>query len=161
MASSTSKRKRQKGAWHPSRSPAQTRRLGAQIAKQLKPGDVVALTGAIGAGKTTFVKGLAQGLGVPADAVSSPSFVLVREYSGRIPLYHADLFRLEGLPEAMTVGLEEYYEAQGVTVIEWGMQIPAVLPNEFLEICFKVTDSKTRQLKLIPHGVSYRGKRWA
>lgn len=144
-----------------SRSAAQTRRFGVQLARELKPRDVVALTGEIGAGKTTFVKGIAQGLKVPVNTVSSPSFVLVREYQGRIPLYHADLFRLEGLPETMSVGLEEYYEADGVTVIEWGTQIPAALPNEFLEIRFEVVDPKTRKLKWIPHGASYRQRKWA
>lgn len=142
------------------RSAAQTRRLGVQLSKQLKPGDVVVLTGEIGSGKTTFVKGMAQGLGVKDSAVSSPSFVLVREYAGKIPLYHADLFRLENFPQALSIGLEEYYDAGGVTVVEWGTQIPAALPSEFLEIRFEMMDPKTRKLNAIARGPKYENRRW-
>ena len=138
-----------------SRSPIQTQRWGAKLADQLQPQDVVGLVGEIGAGKTTFVQGLAQGLGVPPETVASPSFVLIREYRGRIPLYHADLFRLEKLPEAATVGLEDYYEGAGVTVIEWANRIPGVLPEEFLEIRFEVVNRRARRLTLVPHGTRY------
>jgi len=121
---------------------------------------VIALTGEIGAGKTTFVQGIAQGLGVAAGSVASPSFVLIREYRGRIPLYHADLFRLVRLPEAATVGLEEYYDGDGVTVIEWADRIPQILPEEYLEIQFEVLDPKSRRIRLIPHGEMYGGRSW-
>ena len=140
-----------------SRSPAATRRLGAKLARKLKPQDVLALTGQMGAGKTVFVQGLAQGLGVPAGKVASPSFVLVREYGGRMGLFHADLFRLEKLPEAATVGLEEYYERDGVTVIEWANRVPGVLPEEYLEIRFEVVDPRKRRLTLVPRGSRYEG----
>ena len=143
-----------------SRSPDETQRLGAQLAHRLKPQDCVALIGEIGSGKTTFVQGIARGLGVPPSSVASPSFVLVREYHGRIPLAHADLFRLEGLAEAATVGLEEYYEGPGVTVIEWANRIPAVLPDQFLEIRFSMVNPKTRTLAAIPHGKRYLGRGW-
>ena len=123
------------------------------MARQLRAGDVLALTGEIGSGKTTFVRGLAEGLGIPVSSVASPSFVLVREYHrGRIPLYHSDLFRLEGVPETMTIGLEEYYDSDGVTVIEWANKIPGILPGEFLEVRFEVLDANTRQLMIMPHG---------
>ena len=135
-----------------SHSPEETENLGRELAVRLKPGDVVALTGEIGAGKTTFVRGLAEGLGVPAGSVASPSFVLVREYRGRIPLYHADLFRLEGMPQAASVGLEEFYEQGGVTVIEWADQVPGALPEVYLEVRFEVVDPDTRRLTLAPHG---------
>lgn len=139
-----------------SRSPERTRRLGEKLAGALQPRDVLALTGEIGAGKTTFVQGIAEGLGVPSGSVASPSFVLVREYrQGRIPLFHADLFRLERLPDAATLGLEEYYEELGVTVIEWANRIPAVLPEEYLEVRFEVVDPKSRRLNLVPHGSRY------
>ena len=143
-----------------SRSPEQTRKWAAQLARALQPNDVLALIGEIGCGKTTFVQGIAQGLQVPKLSVGSPSFVLVREYRGKIPLYHADLFRLERLPEAATVGLEEYYEGEGVTVIEWANRIPQVLPEEFLEIQFEVTDPRTRKILIVPHGKRYRGRTW-
>jgi tRNA threonylcarbamoyladenosine biosynthesis protein TsaE len=138
-----------------SRSPTQTRRFGARLAKGLKRKDVVALTGPIGAGKTTFVQGLAQGLKVPPSTVNSPSFVLMKEYEGKIPLYHADLFRLEHLPEAFSVGLEEYYEGKGVTVVEWANRIPGILPAEFLEVQFQVIDPKTRKITIVPNGAAY------
>ena len=142
-----------------SHSVEETERLGAELAKQLRPGDVLALTGEIGAGKTTFARGLAQGLGIPAASVASPSFVLVRQYSsGRIPLYHADLFRLDNLPQAANVGLEECYEAGGVTLIEWGNKVPGVLPEEFLEIRFEVLDPESRRLTAVPHGPRYLGR---
>jgi len=143
-----------------SRSSDDTKRLGEKLARSLKPQDVLALIGEIGAGKTTFVQGIARGLGVPRDAVASPSFVLIREYLGRMPLIHADLFRLEGLPEAATVGLEEYYEGPGVTVIEWANRIPGVLPEEFLEVHFDLLDSENRRISLIPHGLRYEQRTW-
>ncbi|MBI3322891.1 MAG: tRNA (adenosine(37)-N6)-threonylcarbamoyltransferase complex ATPase subunit type 1 TsaE [Candidatus Omnitrophica bacterium] len=133
-----------------SRSPEETEAIGRRLAGRLKAGDVVALTGEIGAGKTTLVRGLAEGLGVPAGSVASPSFVLVREYRGRLPVFHADLFRLEGLPDAATVGLEDFYPQGGITVIEWADRVPGVLPGEHLEIRFDVLDPQTRRLTFIP-----------
>jgi len=139
-------------------SPEKTEALGAALAGQLQAGDVIALTGEIGAGKTTFVRGVADGLAVPKRTVASPSFVLVREYSGRLPLFHADLYRLEGMPEAATVGLEEYYEREGVTLIEWATQIPDILPEAYLEVQFEVPTPDTRILRLVPHGQRYEGR---
>ncbi len=143
-----------------SKSAEETHRLGAQLAQRLEPQDVLALTGEIGSGKTTFVQGMAEGLGVAPGLVASPSFVLVKVYRGRIPLVHADLFRLEGLEEAATVGIEEFYESDGVTVVEWGTQVPGVLPEDFLEICFSVIDPDTRKLTLVPHGPRYEARKW-
>ena len=144
-----------------SRSVEETERLGADLARALRPGDVVALIGEIGAGKTTFVRGLAQGLGVPASSVASPSFVLVRQYtSGRIPLYHADLFRLDSLPQAANVGLEDYYEKGGVTLIEWANQVPGVLPEEFLEVRFEVVSPEARRLSVAARGPRYQGRNY-
>ena len=143
-----------------SRSPAQTKRFAAKLARALEPGDVLALTGEIGSGKTTFVQGLAGGLEVPEGVVASPSFVLVREYQGRMPIFHADLFRLKKLPEAATVGLEEYYDSKGVTVIEWANRIPGVLPEEFLEIRFTPADQTTRKISILPHGQRYEKRNW-
>ena len=144
-----------------SHSVEETEAFGAALARELRPGDVVTLIGEIGAGKTTFVRGLARGLGVSAGSVASPSFVLVRQYtSGRMPLYHADLFRLENLPQAANVGLEECYEAGGVTLIEWANKVPGVLPEQFLEIRFETEDPETRRLVMIPHGPLYRGRKF-
>jgi len=144
-----------------SESDDQTRQYACALGKKLQARDVIALTGQMGAGKTTFVQGLAEGLGADARSVASPSFVLIRLYRGRIPLVHADLFRLEGMPEAETVGLEEHYEQEVVTVIEWANRIPEVLPSEFLEICFEVTGTETRTLILVSHGASYEARSWS
>ena len=143
-----------------SHSEEETHCFGVELAKKLEPRDVLALVGEIGAGKTTFVRGLAEGLEVPKASVASPSFVLVREYRGRIPIYHADLFRLEGLPQAQTVGLEEYYEAEGVTVIEWANRLPQLLPSEYLEIRFETTSPETRKITLVPQGRRYEERQW-
>ncbi len=141
---------------HLSRSSASTKRLGAQLAKMLQPQDVIALGGQIGAGKTTFIQGMATGLGVPPENVTSPSFVLIKEYhGGRLPIFHADLFRLEGADEAMSVGLEECYQMPGVTVIEWANRIPTIVPEEFLELQFEMVNRTTRRIQLIPHGKKY------
>lgn len=142
------------------RSDEETRQRGAELAGHLKPRDVLVLTGQIGAGKTTFVQGIAQGMGADSRSVASPSFVLIREYPGRIPLFHVDLFRLDELPEAEMLGLDEYYESEGVTLIEWGRKIPELLPSEFMEICFEVIDPSTRKLLLVPHGTRYEKRDW-
>ena len=142
-----------------SHSVEETERLGMELARALRSGDVVALVGEIGAGKTTFVRGLARGLGVPDGSVASPSFVLVRQYTaGRMPLYHADLFRLDNSAAAVSVGLEECYEAGGVTLIEWANKVLGVLPEQFLEIRFEATDPETRRLTAILHGPLYQGR---
>ena len=102
-----------------SRSESETEALGAVLAKDLRPGDVVALTGDLGAGKTAFVRGLARGLSLDPGQVSSPTFALVHEYrGGRLPLFHVDLYRLSGA-EAEDLGLDELGVADGVLAIEW------------------------------------------
>jgi tRNA threonylcarbamoyladenosine biosynthesis protein TsaE len=141
-------------------SPEQTQALAERFADQLKGNEVIALTGEMGAGKTQFVHGLARGLQVPDGSVASPTFVLIREYHGRLTVYHSDLFRLEGISETVNVGLEEFYDASGVTVIEWANKIPGILPDQFLEIRFEVIDAESRKLSLIPHGKKYEGLKW-
>ena len=103
-----------------SRSAAETKKLGARFASFLKPGDVVGLIGELGAGKTTFIQGLATGLKVKhPKEVTSPTFVLIHEYAGKLPLYHIDLYRLGASVELDNLGLDEYLNSQGITVIEW------------------------------------------
>ncbi len=142
------------------RFPEETQALAERFSVQLKGNEVIALTGEMGAGKTQFVHGLARGLQVPEGSVASPSFVLIREYRGRLAIHHSDLFRLEGLPETVNVGLEEFYDDGGVTVIEWANKIPGILPEQFLEIRFEVIDPETRKLLLVPHGKRYEDLRW-
>lgn len=130
-----------------SRSPAQTRRMAAAFAAQLGPGAVVALVGPLGAGKTCFVQGLAAGLGVPAHtAVNSPTFILCNVYQGRMPLYHFDWYRLETPAQLDGLGLEEYFDGTGVTVIEWADKFSGVLPSLTLWVTFEMRKANTRTI---------------
>ncbi len=142
------------GQWHyKSRSPEETRRLGACLGERLAPGDVIALQGELGSGKTEFVHGLAQGLGVPSPApVASPSFALAHEYPGRLALAHLDLYRLENLSPEMLPDLEEYLYGQGVAVVEWAERAETLLPPDHLEVRLAITGSRERELTFISHG---------
>jgi tRNA threonylcarbamoyladenosine biosynthesis protein TsaE len=134
-----------------SSSPEATRDIGQRIGALLLAGDVLLLSGELGAGKTTFVQGLAQGLG-SEGSVSSKSFVLMGEYSGRVKLYHADLYRLEDPEQVWELGLDEI-SADGVLVVEWPERAPEVLPEDHLEISFDVVSEDQRALELKPRGV--------
>ncbi|MCA1554509.1 MAG: tRNA (adenosine(37)-N6)-threonylcarbamoyltransferase complex ATPase subunit type 1 TsaE [Chloroflexi bacterium] len=105
-------------------SADETRALGARVAQHAQAGDVVWLCGDLGAGKTTFTQGLGQGLGVRVPIIS-PTFVLIREYHGRLPLYHADLYRTEGTREILNLGLRDYLDGDGVCVVEWAERFDA------------------------------------
>jgi tRNA threonylcarbamoyladenosine biosynthesis protein TsaE len=124
-------------------SAAATERLGAALAAGLRPGDVLVLTGPLGAGKTRLVAGLARGLGATAR-VRSPSFTLLNEYRGRLPLHHLDLYRLEGA-EVDGLGLEELVE-DGVLVAEWGERLPGWLRADALSLTFEVLGEEERAL---------------
>lgn len=138
-----------------SRSPSQTIRIGKQLGRLLQRGDVVALAGELGTGKTQLIKGLAQGIGVKKSAyVSSPSFTLINEYPGKITLYHMDLYRMEEA-EAKELGLEEYFQGEGVSAIEWADRIPSLLPAQLLWIHFSYTGKQTRTIEVIPKGKRY------
>jgi len=109
-------------------SPEETREIAAALAAVARSGDVIALFGDLGAGKTEFVKGLARGLGV-GTVVNSPSFVLMTEHPGRVPLFHLDLYRLSGAADALGSGLADERRATGVTVVEWADRAPELLPD--------------------------------
>lgn len=115
-------------------SPSATKSLGRLIGRALKGGEVLALMGELGAGKTALVKGIATGIDVPATSVSSPTFVLIHEYRGRLPFIHVDLYRLRTHAEAEGIGLQEYFIGHTVTAIEWADRFPAILPEDRLEI---------------------------
>ncbi|MGE5573788.1 MAG: tRNA (adenosine(37)-N6)-threonylcarbamoyltransferase complex ATPase subunit type 1 TsaE [Bacillota bacterium] len=113
--------------------PNDTRRLGEALGKLLRPGDVVCLDGRLGAGKTVFVQGVAAGMGV-RGRVTSPTFTIIHEHPGRVPLYHIDAYRLDGAPDAVTVGIEDYVYGSGAVAIEWPERIRELLPQERLDV---------------------------
>ena len=136
-------------------SAEDTQAWGTRLAALLFPGAVIGLDGDLGAGKTCFVKGLAVGLGIDEDEVSSPTFTLIAEHGrGRIPLYHIDLYRLEGV-ELEEVGIEEYFSGPGVAAIEWFRFLPAGMVNEYLAVSFSIVGEEQRILLLTPYGERY------
>jgi len=128
-------------------SAAATRALAARLAEVAEPGDRLALLGPLGAGKTEFAKGFAAGLGV-TETVNSPSFTLMAEYAGRLPLYHLDLYRLSGAAEAIDGGLLDEREAQGVTLIEWADRMGAEVDPGRLEVRIAVEADETRTIEI-------------
>jgi tRNA threonylcarbamoyladenosine biosynthesis protein TsaE len=135
-------------------SADETGRLGQVLAQPLRGGDVIALSGDLGSGKTTFTQGLARGLGIRAS-VTSPTFVLMNRYQapdGRV-LQHADCYRLANAPlEMWDIGLTDLYEGDDIVVIEWANRIPGLLPDHFLEIAFTYLDERRRRLHFVAHG---------
>jgi tRNA threonylcarbamoyladenosine biosynthesis protein TsaE len=128
-------------------SAEDTQRLAARLGEHLQVGDVIALSGPLGAGKTTFVQGLASGLGVPPERhVASPSFALVNEHPGRLDLVHVDFYRIRGPAELPELGLEEAYD-RAVTAIEWAERFPDSLPEDTLYITLAAEDDSTRLLR--------------
>lgn len=117
------------------------------LAKGTKPGEVIVLTGELGAGKTTFSKAFGEGLSCP-EVVSSPTFTLVNEYYGRLPLYHFDTYRLTDAGDVWDLGFDEYFFGDGVCLLEWGERIAEVLPEDRLEISFEKVDEDHRSLFL-------------
>jgi len=130
-----------------SRSSEGTRALGARLGARLGPGDVVACVGALGAGKTCFLQGLARGLGVTAE-VTSPTFVLVNQYRGRLPVYHLDAFRTESLTELADVGVEEMLHGDGVTVIEWADKLRPLLPERTITVTITGLGDEPREIAI-------------
>ncbi len=126
-------------------SADETIAIGERLGKLLSPGNVIALYGDLGAGKTTLTRGIAAGIGLDAD-IHSPTFTLIHEHAGRIPIYHVDLYRLSSEQEVETLGLEEYIYSDGVTIIEWGDRMKSMLPVERLDITLKMTGDTERQL---------------
>ncbi|WP_141434460.1 tRNA (adenosine(37)-N6)-threonylcarbamoyltransferase complex ATPase subunit type 1 TsaE [Bacillus sp. 03113] len=122
------------------------------LASFLKPGDVIALEGDLGAGKTTFTKGLAQGLEIKKN-VNSPTFTIIKEYEGIMPLYHMDVYRVEDSFEDL--GFDEYFNGEGVTVVEWAHLIKEQLPEEYLSIYLYNVKDNQRKIVLKPMGDRY------
>ena len=136
-------------------SPERTWEIGRLLGKLLEAGDTVCLFGDLGAGKTNLAYGIARGLDVREQYITSPTFTFVNEYPGRVPLYHIDLYRLKGPDELENIGFDEYLESDGVTVIEWAERAEDELPVERLSVYLSSVDEKSRELGFLPEGERY------
>jgi tRNA threonylcarbamoyladenosine biosynthesis protein TsaE len=133
-----------------------TTEFGRRLGALLFPGAVVALVGPLGAGKTHLVRAIGEGLRLrDPRIVTSPTFGLIHEYPGRIPIYHFDVYRLRTTSEFLDLGVNEYFESGGVCLIEWADKVMSSLPLEYLLIEFEVTGETTRQMKLTANGERY------
>ena len=132
-------------------SDNETIAVAQNIESEKFPNMVICLDGDLGSGKTIFTKGFAHALGI--NEITSPTFTIIKEYNGELPLYHMDVYRLEDPSE--DIGIEEYFDKGGVTIIEWAKIINDILPEERLDIKFKITGENSRVLVLTPHGEKY------
>ncbi len=139
-----------------SASVNQTLQLGKKIAAHLRGGEIILLSGALGAGKTVLAKGIALGLGIDKNEVVSPTFILLRLYPGRLLLQHFDFYRIKTPQEIMGLGYQEYLYSEGVSVIEWPQRLKFLLPKEFLQIKLTLAADKRRKLKFSACGKKYK-----
>ena len=137
-----------------SRSPAETRRIGVSLGRHVEAGDVLLLSGDLGAGKTCLTQGIAMGLGIEGY-VRSPTFVLISIHNGLLPLYHIDIYRLDHVAEVLDLGLEEYLAGDGVSVIEWADKALEAFPQPFLLVTLDFEGEKERIIRLEPRGERY------
>jgi tRNA threonylcarbamoyladenosine biosynthesis protein TsaE len=132
------------------RSPEETMAAGRELAARLAAPALVMLIGDLGAGKTTFTKGIVEGLGVaPKEEVLSPTFSLIHEYDGDPKVYHIDLYRLDRVPELETLGLEDLWEQDAIVIIEWGEKFTQQLPGERIEIYLRYNDDDSRTIEIL------------
>jgi len=140
-------------------SQQHTKNLGDVLGRIVQPGDIITLTGSLGAGKTALTQAIGHGLGVdPRIYITSPTFSLLHEYKGRIPLYHMDLYRLGSESEIESLGLPEYFCGDGLTVIEWPERLGSLMPDERLHIDLVISGESSRIAKLTPHGEYWQKK---
>jgi|SRR5581483_4009646 tRNA threonylcarbamoyladenosine biosynthesis protein TsaE len=139
-----------------SKSAAETRKLGKKLGRLVNGGDIIGLTGDLGSGKTCFVRGVAEGVEVGKEAwIRSPTFTLINEYDGRLPVYHIDLYRIAGAHELEELNLREYLYADGVSLIEWFEKMPPGEVDEWLNIHFEHGGENERAMTFEPHGPRY------
>ncbi len=121
--------------------------LGNRIGAAIKPGTVIGLEGQLGSGKTTFVQGIARGLNI-TEQVTSPTFIIIAEYEGRLPLYHMDLYRISGEDEFLALGGEDYFYGDGVCVIEWSERIRGILPENRISVRIAISRPESREFDI-------------
>jgi len=139
-----------------SNSVSDTINIGSKIAKYLKKSDIVCLFGNFGSGKTIFIKGIAKGLGIKEDKITSSSFILIRYYpEAKIPFYHFDLYRLKNPKDILNLGYQEYLYDEAIIAIEWADRLKYLLPNEYLKLELLINSKNKRTLKF-----SAKGKRF-
>ena len=135
-----------------SRSEMDTIELAQNIESEKFPNMVICLDGELGSGKTIFTKGFADAMGIEEN-ITSPTFTIIKEYNGELPLFHMDVYRLDG--ETDGVGIEDYFSKDGVVIIEWASMIKDILPDEYLSVKFKLLDENKRTIIITPHGTKY------
>ncbi len=132
-------------------SPEETQTLGEKLGKKLKPGHVIALIGDLGTGKTCLTQGIARGVGIaPNEVVNSPSYILINEYTGNIPIYHIDLYRIESSEEIAELGLSEYVDGDGICIIEWADRMENALHDTCIKVHISWEDENSRSI-IIEH----------
>lgn len=141
-----------------SRNPEDTILIAARFARNLRAGDIVFLRGELGAGKTTFTKGLAQALRVKESEVNSPTFILMNYYDGKLPIYHFDFYRLTKESEISTVDMEDYFYGQGVSVIEWPERLGEFAPKEFFEVHLEHESECQRMIGFLATGKDLKSR---
>ncbi len=140
-----------------SKSPAATQSLGKKIGEALTAGSIIALTGELGCGKTLLTRGICDGLGVPLRQVSSPTFVLVNEYRGRLPVFHMDLYRLGNIDDGFEIGIMDYFVRgeSGIILIEWAEKMISLLPADILMVKFDILGDRKRKIKFTSSGEKF------
>ncbi len=137
-------------------NPQETQRVAERLARRCQGGEIFCLSGNLGAGKTTFVKGIGRGLGIDEKNVNSPTFVIMNVYQGRLPLYHFDFYRLEDPKEIGGIGYDEFLYGKGVAVVEWAERFGSLMPSEYLSVEISDTAEETRVLKFTAYGKPYQ-----
>jgi tRNA threonylcarbamoyladenosine biosynthesis protein TsaE len=142
-----------------SHSPAATLSLGKKLGELLEPASVIALIGELGCGKTLLTRGICTGLGVPLRQVNSPTFVMVNEYRGRLPVFHMDLYRLGSIENGFEIGIMDYLSRaeSGVMIIEWAEKVLSLLPADLLKVEFQILSARKRQIEFSASSRRFRG----
>lgn len=130
--------------------------IGKAVSKAVKRGDIICLVGQLGSGKTVLTKGIVSGLGFRKEDVLSPTFVLIRQYEAKLPVYHFDLYRLKDAGDIIRLGYEEYFYGQGVSIVEWAEKLKELTPSEYLKIDLEVRKNGVRDFKFKPVGKRYK-----